>query len=65
MELVRTCFLGKQVYEIDLDISHSYISDYTVVCLIYLCVIIILKNLENHYESLIRTGWLMKNLTLA
>ena len=47
MELVKTCFLGKQIYEIDLDIGHSYISDYTVVYLMYLCVINIFKKVEN------------------
>ena len=37
MELVKTSFLVKTVYDIDFDISYSYICDYTVLYVIYLC----------------------------
>ena len=37
MELVKTSFLVKTVYDIYFDISYSYICDYTVLYEIYLC----------------------------
>ena len=59
MELVKTSFLVKTVYDIDFDISYSYICDYTVLYVIYLCDISFRKA-ENEVKKIIISIWLAK-----